>query len=620
MILRALYDLAMREELVSDPDFPLAPVAWLVTVSREGAIRFPLGDTRVPEQGAGKRKPRLIAKSFPVPRPPGRTSGDRAFFFCDKSEYALGLACTTSEVPARPAEKLSARFTLFREQIAACVEATGDDGARAVSNALQAVAAGQQRVHLPDDCAPNDLFAFIYEPDGDTLVHERPEIQAYWRAQRREVEVPLAARFRCLVTGEPMAEPENFPKVKNVPGGQSSGVPLISFNARAFESYGLAGNENAPISRAAAEACATALQRLLHPAFPDPRPAHRGSTLLRRHVRISDDTVVCYWSNSTQADPFLDALASILDGADEGEVGEMYRSVWSGRPAPVGDAGAFYALTLSGAQGRMIVRDWFESSVAGVSKNLARHFQDLSIVRNTPAPKGRELPSHLPLHVLVGALAPLGKRENIPASVASEVVRAALQGTPYPFSILQRAIERARAEVGKIEWSDLERRDARAALIKAVLLRTLKRKVTPAVDTTNTNPGYLCGRLMAIIERLQQVALGDVNASVVDRYFGAASATPRAVFVRLLRNTHHHARKAQDDPTRSGTAAWLKRQIDEIASRFDPKHNGFPAFLDLEQQGLFILGYHQQRYALWARKAPVAAASEPEETVAASAI
>ena len=107
---------------------------------------------------------------------------------------------------------------------------------------------------------------------------------------------------------------------------------------------------------------------------------------------------------------------------------------------------------------------------------------------------------------------------------------------------------------------------------------------------------------MAVIERLQQVALGDVNASVTDRYFAAASASPRAVFTRLLKSARHHARKAKDDDKTTGTARWLDSQLDEIASRFDPTHNGFPAYLDLEQQGLFVLGYHQQRHWLWLSK------------------
>jgi len=122
----------------------------------------------------------------------------------------------------------------------------------------------------------------------------------------------------------------------------------------------------------------------------------------------------------------------------------------------------------------------------------------------------------------------------------------------------------------------------------------------------------------------EELALGNVNASIVDRYFGAASATPRAVFVRLLRNAKHHERKAQDDPKRAGFAVRLKRDVDEIASRFNPKENGFPAFLPLEEQALFILGYHQQRHALWTRRggdeaAPAVAPDTPPSAPAPDA-
>jgi CRISPR-associated protein Csd1 len=158
--------------------------------------------------------------------------------------------------------------------------------------------------------------------------------------------------------------------------------------------------------------------------------------------------------------------------------------------------------------------------------------------------------------------------------------------------------------MSRSEWGDFERRDARAALIKATLIRnTTHKELTATMDPSNTQPGYLLGRLIAVIERLQQEALGDVNAGVVDRYFSAASATPRAVFTRLLKNARHHARKAKDDPSHAGAGRWLDGLIDEIAARFDPKHNGFPAHLDLEQQGLFVLGYHQQRHWLWQPKA-----------------
>lgn len=603
MILRALYDLARREQLVDDPDFPLAPVAWLVTVSRDGRVAAITG-TRTPEPtDGGKKRPKLVAKSLPVPRQPGRTSGDRAFFLVDKSEYVFGAAC--GEGATRAPEKLAVRFALFRDQLRACAAATNDEGVRAVAAALDTIAAGEHTVALPPDCAGNDLFAFVYEPDVDVLVHQRPAVQAYWRTQRTETPTAgVDARFECIVTGVSVAAPGLFPKVKYVPGGQTSGTPLVSFNANAFTSYGLADSENAPLSRAAAESCATALQRLVHPAFPDAR----GGSMPRRNLRLSEDTVVCYWSNSAAADPLLDVFAAFFE-PDAGEVGEMYRSVWHGRPAPVGDAGQFYALTVSGAQGRMVVRDWFASSVAETTRHLAQHFADLAVVRNTPPPKGGALPEALPLRALLGALAPNGKRDAIPAPLAAQFVSAALRGAPYPLSLLQRAVERARAEVGRSEWADLERRDARAALLKAVLSRRRRSAAHPtipeptvALDPTSTSPGYLCGRLMAILERLQEVALGNVNASIVDRYFGAASATPRAVFVRLLRNAKHHERKAQDDPKTAGLAIRLKRDTDEIAAQFNPKENGFPAFLPLEEQALFILGYHQQRHALWTRR------------------
>jgi CRISPR-associated protein Csd1 len=622
MILRALYDLATHEGLSIDRDFPLVPVAWLVTVTADGRIAG-ITDTRVETETRGK-KPKLVAKSFPVPYQIGR-SGTKAppSFFVDNAKYVFGRATADKEFAESEGAEKSA---WFRERVAECVAATGDPGAVAVLTMLEAVASGDQAVRLPEDCRSNDLFAFIYAPeDVDTLVHMRPAVQAYWRKVRSADANGSAdsgdGRFECLVTGAPVKTPELFPKVKYVPGGQTSGSPLVSFNASAFTSYGLEGNENAPISREAGEAVAIALQRLLHPAFPDPRPEHRGETMARRNYRLTDDTVACYWSDSQAADDFLDAFAIFFE-PDPAVVGGMYHSVWRGRSAPVKDAGAFCALILSGAQGRMIVRDWFTTSVAAAAEHLARHFADLSVVRNTPVPKGGELPDALPLRVLLGALAPFGRRDAIPPSLATSVFSAALRGTPYPLSLLQRAIERTRAEMGKTEWADLERRDARVSLIKAVLNRRRRLlpsdypELTVALDPNNSSPGYLCGRLMAVIERLQQVALPEINSTVVDRFFGAASATPRAVFTRLLRNARHHGRKAREEASTRGLARWLEGQLDAIAVRFDVQNNGFPAFLDLEQQGLFILGYHQQRHELWRKRDPVAVPEIPMPAVA----
>lgn len=610
MILEALNRLAVQEELMEDPDYEFRPVAWLVRVD-EGGVLLGIEGTHSTPEPQGKKKPKPQAKSIPVPRQPGRTSGDRAFFLCDKAEYALGVDPTPEGEKRRPADKVAVRFGLFRAQVSACLEATRDEGVQAVHVLLERIAAGEEAVRVPGECTSNDLFAFVYAPDLERPVHARPAVRAYWQAQRRASEGEATGDLRCLVTGAPMGEPGLFPMLKRVPGGNTAGVALVSFNSGAFESYGWKGNENAPISRQAAEAATTALNRLLHPAFPDPRPEHLGETLPSRNVRLTADTVVCFWASDRAADAFLNVLGGLLEGSDPAKVGEAYRSIWKGRPVKIDDPSEFYALTLSGAQGRAVVRDWFESSVADVVRSLAEYFEDLAVVRNTPPPKGKEPSPHVPLRALLGSLAPMGRSDAIPAPLAAGLVKAGLRGTPFPLAVLLKALERTRAEIGRSDWADLERRDARAALIKAVLRRNFPHKeLTPDMDPQNNEPGYLLGRLMAVLERLQQVALGvDVNATVVDRFFGAASATPQAVFPRLLKNARHHARKATDDPRAGGAGMWLDRQIDDILSRLGVQKNrtgvpftGFPTHLALEQQGLFVLGYHHQRHWLWMKK------------------
>jgi CRISPR-associated protein Csd1 len=304
----------------------------------------------------GKRKPREVARSYPIPRQQVRTSGDRAQFFADKAEYVFGIDPSGK----RPSEKLKQRAGLFRDRVRGCAEATRDEGATAVLALLEDVAAGRQGVTLPTDdegkvrCRSNDLFAFVYAPDIDRRVTDRARVREYWKAMRVQ-EVPGgAAAARCLVTGEPCIPTDVHPPLKGVPGGTTSGVALVSYNADAFESQGWQGNDNAPISREAAEACATALNRLLS---PDPRdPSEPNRSLGRRNLKLSADTVVCYWAPGARGQDFVSCLAGLWEANPE-SVKEVYQSIWKGRPPHLDDPSAFYALTLTGTQGRAIIRD-----------------------------------------------------------------------------------------------------------------------------------------------------------------------------------------------------------------------------------------------------------------------
>lgn len=603
MILQALNELCDREKLLGEnPHYEMKRVPWIIHVGKNGEFLGMIDNRQqvtVPSRSTkGKARVEYRARYRWVPREPERTSGDYAFFLCDTSEYLFALEAPAKKGPKRPQEKLENRRKLFREKIRHCRDQTHDEAIEALLVLLDHAAGDPSQVKLDDECSASDLITFLYALDVDLLIGDRPKVRAYW-TDLRQREIRTQPLVDCLVTGRRDHRATKHPMLKKVPGGTTSGVALVSFNAPAFESYGLDGNENAPVAQSASEKCTTALNRLLNPSAPN--PFNTDETLDQRCYRISADTVVCYWAAKDKGQSFCDQFAPILE-ANPDDVQEMYHSIWLGNPPSGLDTSAFFALTLSGTQGRAVVRDWFESTVRDVAGNIARYFSDLNLVRNTPKPKTLKLPPQLPLTILLRSLAPFGRSDEVPAHVAAQMVHAALSGKRYPFTVLHRALERMRAEIGDQGWSGLERRDARAALIKALLIRNYHREVEHEMNPSNTNPGYTLGRLMAVLERIQQEALGDINATVIDRYFSGASGAPKSVFVRLLKNARNHVRKAKDDSSKSGIIFLLDKLLDELSIRFDPGDNGFPAHLSLEDQGLFVIGYHHMRHWLWMTK------------------
>ncbi|MCE5228989.1 type I-C CRISPR-associated protein Cas8c/Csd1 [bacterium] len=608
MILQALYALAQRENLVADPDFEPKPLCWVIEVNPEGRL-IKIHDWRqapTVEAADSKRKRSIKPKPkpYPLPREGARTSGDRAFLLHDKAEYIFGIDPAAGFKPGRRSKD---RCALFKQRVADCYAATQDEAIGAILKLLEDLESGQQTVELAHDVGTSDLFGFLYTPDVEILVTDRPAFREYWHAQRGDGVQSNGYTHECLITGEPCVPVDLFPGTKRVPGGTTSGVSLVSFNASAFDSQGWKSGANAPISRPAAEACGTALNRLMDPAYPD--PMEQGVTLPRRNLRLSADTVVAYWAADSGDDHLCSSFGALFEVHPE-EVEEMYRSIWNGKPPLIENPSAFYALVLSGSQGRAIVRGWIETTVSRVLARLARWFDDLTIVRNAPLPKNGHHPPAFSMRSLLESIAPLGDSSQIPANLTAALARSALEGLPLPETVLARAVERHRAEMGQDDWPALQRKDARAALLKAVFrrnsqhihLKEIKPEMNPMDNQMQDRPGYLLGKLMAVLERLQQEALGDVNASVVDRYFSGASACPKSVFSRLLKNARHHASKAKDETGKGGIAFLLERLIDTLADPFDPKNNGFPSSLSLENQGLFILGYHHMRKWLWMNK------------------
>jgi CRISPR-associated protein Csd1 len=266
------------------------------------------------------------------------------------------------------------------------------------------------------------------------------------------------------------------------------------------------------------------------------------------------------------------------------------RSVETGRFA-LGEASTrFHVLGLAPNAARLAIRFWETATALDLARRIKRHFDDIHIVR---APRD---PEYLSLFRLLTALAVQGKADNIPPNLGGEVMRAILEDLPYPVSLLNLAVQRCRAEQRPTY--------ARAAAIKATLNRLIRRanrtastpekEFDPMLDHNRPDPAYRLGRLFAVLEKTQEEASPGLNATIRDRYYGAASSTPVAVFTTLLRLKNHHLGKLKP-----GRAVQMEKLIGEIVAGLDD----FPRQLALPEQGRFALGYYHQRQAFFAKAA-----------------
>ena len=382
----------------------------------------------------------------------------------------------------------------------------------------------------------------------------------------------------CLVSGSPMAIERLHPAIKGVWGAQTSGANIVSFNLDAFNSYGKARGANAPLGKPATFAYTTALNHLLA------RDSHQ-------RIQVGDASTV-FWAE--QANDLETALPDLFgeppkDDPNRGTdaLKMLYQAVQSGKFMKGSANDRFHVLGLAPNAARIAIRFWETASALDFSKRIARHFDDIKIARADYESE------HLSLSALLKGSS---RRKSdgsydIPPNLGGEVMRAILEGLPYPAPLLNLAVQRCRAEQKPTY--------ARAAVIKASLNRLIRRthnekEFMVMLDLTNTHPAYLLGRLFATLEKIQEEASPALNATIRDRYYGAASSTPVAVFTTLLRLHNHHLGKLS-----KGRAVQMERLVGEIMGGLDD----FPRILALPDQGRFALGYYHQRQAFFTKSA-----------------
>ena len=387
------------------------------------------------------------------------------------------------------------------------------------------------------------------------------------------------SRFASSPASSPH-RPGCTPVIKGVWDSQSSGASLVSFNLDAFTSYGKEQGDNAPTSEAAAFRYGAALNRMLDKGSRNrlPRPVGDASV-----VFWADTSPVVNEAAAMAAEATMMSLAEPPDDAGEAaKLRDKLDLLAEGRPVAEAMPGIapgtrFHILGLAPNAARLSVRFWLDGTFELFARRIADHFE---CVRIEPLPWRGKPPSVNRLLVKTTALQE--KFENIPDALAGEVMRAVFSGTPYPRTWLAAAVIRLRA-------GDSPGSGWHAAAIRACLSRPSRKESPPvSLNPDYDNQAYQLGRLFAVLEAAQYAALGRVNASIADRYYGAASATPARVFGALLRGARTHVSTAN----KRGHGRWLERRLDEIVARLPPE---LARTLKLEDQGRFAVGYYHER-------------------------
>ena len=564
MILKALYNYYKRCDNLPAKGMEEKEIGFLIVLSPDGQfLRFE--DCRI-----GKDHARI----YLVKKHVGRSSAAVANYLYDNSAYVLGYS-----------EKGNGKEQLYLDTFKAKVESIADTfpenrDVTAIRtfyhNSREKILDLVSKDILWEDIKKNlskKYSTFSFRIEGDLkIVAEKREL-----LQLEECNDKAEADDICLVSGKHGPSVETTTATM-IPGSQAI-AKLVSFQVNSgYDSYGKTKCKNAPISEEAEFAYTTALNSMLQ----------KGS---RNKFMLGTRTFVFWASNNNEAsmeteESLFDLLGFSEEANDDPnakimKVRKVFESIYSGT-MKTGLDDKFYILGLAPNSARIAVVYWSETTLKDFAEKILKHFCDMEIQDTRKDKK-----PYMGIREIISSVTLGGKMSDATPNLPEAVVKSIFQGLPYPQTLYSACIRRIRAEQ-KLTIT-------RAAIIKAFLNRQSNnnKKINIMLDKDNNNQGYLCGRLFAVLDKIQE----DANniSSIRERYMNAASATPSAVFATILNLSVHHSEKLDE-----GRRIYFEKIKQEILDKVSA--DGFPTHLDLQDQGRFFVGYYHQRQDFFTSK------------------
>ena len=567
MILQALvhyYETLARQGKITSLGWCQERVSFVLELSEEGKLKRVISLKQ--ETTLGK-KTVWLPQIMTVPQRNSRASGIVANFLCDNSTYFLGI--DDKERPDRAIQCFEAA-KIHHHEILDGVDSLAAKAVLRFFDTWQPQQAKDNPI-LQDDL--EEIFKnsnLIFEVNG-LFVHEDERVKQAWETVCSQT--GTGKEGVCLVTGQHTEIARIHSLIKGVSGAQSSGAALVSFNAPAFESYGKEQSYNAPVGQYAVFAYTAALNSLIAD---------------RDHKTVLGDTTIVYWSEDGN-EQYQNAFSFITEPTIENQsiVDGVFKNLEKGLAVDIDNVAEsldlnqrFYILGLAPNAARLAVRFFYQDSFGNILKHLKEHYDRMEIVR--PSDDNLE---YLGTWRMLQETVNKKSRDKKPLpSLPSAVFRAMLSGG------------RIRSEQDDSEKQIYKITRGRMAIIKAVLLQNAKMKkedVQVSLNEDLTNIAYILGREFAVLERIQQEANPKINATIKDRYYNSACATPASIFPILFKLKNSHIRKLKKVEDVNFYEDLLKQLQGKLEATENTK-TACPKRLTLEEQGMFNLGYYHQ--------------------------